>query len=1121
LPHFFSVFFLNTNAVFAASGTDNLEGYWKLDETSANGGGDSVIDSSGDAAHGTPAGSGGANNTPQPSEDVPTSMGFADTRSLDFDGTDDSVAIDDPSVTNVISISFWARTDDTATVGFKHIVSEHPGWFISGDGATPSNIRCGINTGSETSVTFDTATNIGTGWHHYICVYNGSNVTTYLDGTQKNQTSKTGNIDTSGSAMIGSYAGSINSTYSWDGKIDDVRIYNRALISSEITALANKTHTSATWDGSSSTNPETAANWDINAVPDPYSLLTIADVTNQPTATANIGMAGLTINSGAWFDLSTYNLTMNDSGAFSNSGTLRLKNSQTITGFTNDTDSGTILINPTGDTTGLKTGNSYYNLVLNDSLVGYWKLDDTSSGGNIVDSSGYDNHGTADGAAGSNYKPQPNNSVTSESTFINTGSFDFDGNDDEVAASDQNNIFDLGTEFTLSTWVYVDNHDASYAFLISRDGSGGNESYDLGFKAGIPYVAINDGSSWGEYVADNVLDTDSWHHIGAVRASDNTLKIYVDGTNVKEFTSVKTPANTGVDLTLGKRDEASLVYDGYIDDARVYSKPLSSDNMSLLGNGSIPLQGTTTTTLNANLDINNDLILNSGTLDVDPTNNYGITVGGDFENNGGVFTARSGTLTLDGGNQSINSSNTFYNLTKSVSTARTLTFGQRSTTTITNTATLNGAASNLLTLASSTGGTQFNINPSATRNFSYLSVSDSNNTNATAIAYSSTINYGDNLTNWTNIGPTTTPTPTSTPITSSSSESSTSSTGTAPSCNDQTPQGKPDLFQIDTTTNQATLHFTPVSGISKYYLSYSTNPSAEQHGTEVSLGTEGVQSFTINLLSSETTYYFKVRGQNGCAPGDWSGIKPATTKARSGGIGSFVVLMNERTKKAVEESLDSAAEKAANIPIVEKAVDKKIEITKIETKPKVNIVSYIVKAGDTLWNISKEILGTSTEYAKIIKQNIKKYPDMLANLSIGSKLDIVKEEQPDVDNNTNSKLYDLDVKILASNNTPLEGVKVTLHSTSRTEVTNKDGVAHFNKVEGGEHKVYLAYEGYDGGGQSINVTGDNKDIELVMQVELDASFSNPAVIAVIAALTMIIGILALILFRKRFKQQKN
>lgn len=114
-------------------------------------------------------------------------------------------------------------------------------------------------------------------------------------------------------------------------------------------------------------------------------------------------------------------------------------------------------------------------------------------------------------------------------------------------------------------------------------------------------------------------------------------------------------------------------------------------------------------------------------------------------------------------------------------------------------------------------------------------------------------------------------------VTSSNTSSSGSNPGSSfsspPACVDPKPVNAPDLFQIDTTFTQATLYFTPIARNTKYYISYSTRDTAEEHGAEVDLGSEGVQSFTVNLLSPDTIYYFKVRGQNGCTPGDWSNIK--------------------------------------------------------------------------------------------------------------------------------------------------------------------------------------------------------------------------------------------------------
>jgi tripartite motif-containing protein 71 len=117
-----------------------------------------------------------------------------------------------------------------------------------------------------------------------------------------------------------------------------------------------------------------------------------------------------------------------------------------------------------------------------------------------------------------------------------------------------------------------------------------------------------------------------------------------------------------------------------------------------------------------------------------------------------------------------------------------------------------------------------------------------------------------------------TPTPTS----QDPSDPPSSSGYSAPVCTNSKPLLIPDLFQINTTKTSAKLFFTPID-TNQFYISFSTKPNAEENGEQVTLLKEGVQSETIYFLKSNTTYYIKVRGQNGCMPGDWSHIMKVTT----------------------------------------------------------------------------------------------------------------------------------------------------------------------------------------------------------------------------------------------------
>ena len=151
------------------------------------------------------------------------------------------------------------------------------------------------------------------------------------------------------------------------------------------------------------------------------------------------------------------------------------------------------------------------------------------------------------------------------------------------------------------------------------------------------------------------------------------------------------------------------------------------------------------------------LVLNDGSLDVggDVGITGTLTVGSgsiSLEGNWvktGTFTAGTGTVTFNGTNQSISGETTFYKLTKNVTAAATLTFPSSTTTTVENTLNLSGASGQLLSLISSTSGTQWEIDPQGTRTIQYLDVKDSENVDATDInAVSKNCTDSGNNTNW-------------------------------------------------------------------------------------------------------------------------------------------------------------------------------------------------------------------------------------------------------------------------------------------------------------------------------------------------------------------------------------
>lgn len=106
------------------------------------------------------------------------------------------------------------------------------------------------------------------------------------------------------------------------------------------------------------------------------------------------------------------------------------------------------------------------------------------------------------------------------------------------------------------------------------------------------------------------------------------------------------------------------------------------------------------------------------------------------------------------------------------------------------------------------------------------------------------------------------------------------STTDTPVCGDNKPGSIPDLFQINTKRISAQLFFSPVVNNNSYYMiSYGLKEGDERFGVTISpQNNTGVLNYTINKLLPNTNYFFKIRGGNGCKPGDWSStIKAKTT----------------------------------------------------------------------------------------------------------------------------------------------------------------------------------------------------------------------------------------------------
>ena len=156
---------------------------------------------------------------------------------LDGTSTGSYLTIDNDSsmdVTNAFTFVGWAKKNNEDIGGFlfyKHVAY----WIRIHDNYVIYRL---YNTSDEDSgnryAYSDSIDN--TDWHHYAFKYNGSNVQIYLDGEEIGSSSFSGNIPaTAWQLHIGKnpWGDTIN------GSIDEIKLYNKALSSSEIQAIYN------------------------------------------------------------------------------------------------------------------------------------------------------------------------------------------------------------------------------------------------------------------------------------------------------------------------------------------------------------------------------------------------------------------------------------------------------------------------------------------------------------------------------------------------------------------------------------------------------------------------------------------------------------------------------------------------------------------------------------------------------------------------------------------------------------------------------------------------------------------------------------------------------------------
>jgi hypothetical protein len=199
---------------------------------------------------------------------------------------------------------------------------------------------------------------------------------------------------------------------------------------------------------------------------------------------------------------------------------------------------------------------------------------------------------------------------------------------------------------------------------------------------------------------------------------------------------------------------------------------------------------------------------------------------------------------------------------------------------------------------------------------------------------------------------------TPTPAPSNNSNNSSASVPGPVTCTNPVPSA-PRIFQIAATREKSTLHFVPSADPqNSYTINYGLYSDAEMYNVTFSYSDKsGSIPYTINALAANTTYYYKVRANNGCMPGVWSNTLGLKTASATAG-GNIVFAPSNTTTNNNASAVNTGLSGSCS--------------------------QYTVMPGDSLWKIAQKVLGAGNRYLQVWNANKGKFPTLNSSSVIRS-----------------------------------------------------------------------------------------------------------------------------------------
>lgn len=633
--------------------TDGLVGYWKMDESSGN-----AVDSSG-------AG------TTLTNVNTATFVGskFANGTSLNG-STQYFYAVDNTtlSLTGDVALSAWVYADTVSgmdVIAGKWDINDYAYLLSLEDGKLRMYIDSISNYQTTDSAVVSTST-----WTLVTGAYDASagKVRLYINGREENS-STTGTIPTSipddaSSFYLGARNSPDGATNYFDGKMDDVRVYNRELSGFEVMRLydwgpppiahwtMDEGSGSSANDSSENANTGTItdATWKnaaeckfgnclfFNGAGDYVSVNnTGIDISSGGTLSAWIKPSNITTSStqtiiantvdseNKWaitlVNASLQGTYIDDITIFRESGSIATTDWHHVVYIFNGTidslyidgvkQSGNTIASVTS-TAGLNIGSSaldgssswngliddvkIYNYartqkqIVEDMMGGRPAITETTSSPGVT--MGYWKFDEGFGTVAQDSSGRDNDLTHSAEAYTMSGKFgkawDGDGAKYLSRADDSDFDFTATDDFSISGWFKHSPISSSNDYIIAKHESGGGYKVYMDSDGDIAF-AIDDDGTWGpeDVIGDDQgrnYDDNAWHYFAAIKRGTSSIRLYVDGTEIDNDTSLTasgTLVNTDL-LYIGIDSDASTgAFDGELDEIKIYRFALSPEEILL------------------------------------------------------------------------------------------------------------------------------------------------------------------------------------------------------------------------------------------------------------------------------------------------------------------------------------------------------------------------------------------------------------------------------------------------------------------------------------------------------------------------------------------------------------